>query len=57
MGFGLAALLMLLVPFAVVLVAPALTVGAARLVGELSGSPTVRPSPTDPKRPAEPIRT
>jgi CysZ protein len=38
LGFGLAGLVTLIVPFANLLVAPALTVGAARLVLELSGS-------------------
>jgi uncharacterized protein involved in cysteine biosynthesis len=44
LGFGLAGLLSLLVPFANLLVAPALTVGATRLVLELgvSGVPAVR---------------
>lgn len=38
LGFGLAALLAVLVPFANLLVAPALTVGAARLVLDLTGA-------------------
>ena len=37
-GFGLAGLLAVLVPFANLLVAPALTVGAARLVLDLGGA-------------------
>ena len=39
-GFGLAGLVALLVPFANLLVAPALTVGAARLVLDLGAPPT-----------------